>query len=370
MSVPAKWAFRLTDSSRRPLGEVLNASERKAKIGIRQLDVASFKIRADNPLLLPLFAEDTLLQVWQGSELRFWGPVITPEFATEDSGEPTIAVNAVSPSWKLLKRLANKNAGPTTYPGTPDKASVANNEINATNAADGDTGIEGNGAALSGSFGPYTVQPFKQVMAILRELANGFDGFDWQFTPLPESGTKIARFDAAAVIGTQRPDTVFEFGTGRHNMRGMTFKRDLAGLLNRAWHITDNGPADPAGIVHVDNPASQSEHGVYEEVIDAAGLIDITLRTAWARENVEVRGVPRLIATMTSDFVEASGRTPEAWIDYIPGDLVKARAVSHGVQLFDAFVRCYNIEVQIDQNGTPTYIPTLVEEEGEGAEAV
>lgn len=370
MSVPAKWSFRLTDAALRPIGEVLNASERKVKIGIRQLDVASFKIRADNALLLPLFAEDTLLQVWQGSELRFWGPVITPEFATEDAAEPTIAVNAVSPSWKLLKRLSNKTAAPVAYPGTPDKGYVANNEIDKTNTLDGDTGILVNAGALSGSLGAYTIAPFKQVMSIIRELANGFDGFDWQFTPLPASGTKIARFDAAPLIGSQRPDSVFEFGCGRHNVRGMTFKRDLSGLLNRAWHITDNGVADPLGIIHVDNPTSQAEHGVYEEVIESAALFDSTLRTAWARENVEVRGVPRLIATMTSDFVEASGRTPEAWVDYIPGDLVKARAVSHGVQLFDAFVRCYNIEVNVDQAGTPTFVPTLIEEEGEGAEAV
>lgn len=364
----AKWSFRLTNASRVPLGEIKDAAERRAKIGIRQLDTASFKIRADNELFLPLFAEDTLLQVWQGSTLRFWGPVLTPEFASDESGgEPTIAVNAVSPAWKLAKRLSNKSPGPLAYPGTPDKADIARNEIAKTNTEYGETGIE-TVATSCGNFGAYTIAPYKQVLAIIRELANGFDGFDWRFTPLPESGVKIARFEAAAVIGSTQPDIVFEYGCGKHNMRSMTFKRDISNLLNRAIHITDNGAADPLGIVTVDNPTSQAVHGLYEQVIESASLFDTGLRTAWARENVEVRGIPRLIATMTSDLVEGDGRTPEAFTDYAPGDLVVARARSNNVQLVNGFVRVYNIEVSVDDNGVPTYTPTIIEEEGGGAE--
>jgi hypothetical protein len=365
--VAAKWSFQLTNAARVPLGEIKNATDRKAKLGIRQLDVASFKIRADNELFLPLFAEDVLLQVWQGSELRFWGPVLTPEFATDESGgEPTIAVNAVSPMWRLSKRLSGKLTTGSVY-GASDKGAIAKNEIDSTNGVK-DTGIETEAVSSSGSSGAYTAGPYRPVLTCIRELANGFDGFDWRCKPLPESGAKIGKFELAAVLGTQLPDIVFEYGCGKHNMRSMTFKRDIAGMLNSAYHITDNGPADPAGIIQIDNAASQAAYGLYEGVVEAAGLYDETLRKAWARENVEVRGVPRLIATMTSDFVEGDGRTPEPFIDYAPGDFVKARARSNNVQLFDNFVRCYNVEVAVDESGTPTYTPTIVEEEGEGAE--
>lgn len=371
MSTPAKWSFRLTAADRTPIGEVKNATERKAKIGIRQVDVASFKIRADNELFLPLFAEDTLLQVWQGETLRFWGPVVTSEFATEEgSGAPTIVVNAASPMWHLTRRLSGKSIAGTKFVEV-DKGLVAKVLIDVVNE-EYDTGIETPTVAGSkiGTIGTYNAGPYKPTLTCIRELANGFDGFDWKATPLPESGTKIARFDDAALIGSTLPDIVFEYGCGKHNMRSMTFKRDLSGMMNIAFHITDNGAADPAGIVRYDNAASKTAHGWYEGVVESAGLFDHGLREAWARENVEVRGVPRLLATMTSDFVEGDTRTPEAFIDYAPGDMIVARARSNNVQLFSAYVRCYNIEVAVDENGTPTYTPTIVEEEGTGAEEV
>lgn len=363
----AKWSFQLTNANRVPLGEVKDAAERKAKIGIRQLDVASFKIRADNELFLPLFAEDTLLQVWQGSSLRFWGPVLTPEFASDESGgEPTIAINAVSPLWRLTKRLGGKGPAGVTYTST-DKGAAAKSEIDTANITK-ETGVETETTSSSGSVGTYTAGPYKPILTEIRELANGFDGFDWRCKPLPESGVKIGKFELAAVLGSTQPDIVFEYGCGKHNMRSMTFKRDISGMMNRAYHITDNGAADPLGIIQVDNASSQATYGLYEGVVESAGLFDTGLRTAWARENIEVRGVPRLIATMISDLVEGDGRTPEAFVDYAPGDLVVARARSNGVQLINDFVRCYNIEVAVDEFGVPTYTPTIVEEEGSGAE--
>lgn len=364
----AEWSFRLTDKNLVPVGEILNASERKAKIGIRQIDTASFKIATSNALLLPIFAEDTYLQVWQGSSIRFFGPVVAAEMSSDETGvgADTVAVSAVSPAWRLTKRLSNKTSAPIAYPGTPDKAAIVANEINAVNAV-AETGIE-TVATSCGNFGAYTVPTYVKTMAVLRELSNGFNGFDWRFTPLSNSSPKLVRFEAAAVIGAQRNSVAFEYGAGRHNMRSCSFKRDLSGLLNNAYHITDNGPADPAGVINVSNAPSKTEHGLYEEVIESAGLYDAGLRTAWTRENVEVRGVPRLIFTMTSDLVEGDGRTPEAFTDYAPGDFVVARLVKDGVRLVNGFVRCYTIEVNVDNNGTPTFTPTLIEEEGEGAE--
>lgn len=362
----AKWSFHLVNSKFTKVGEVLNATERKAKLGIRQLDTASFKIRADNDLFLPLYAEDTYLQVYQDHTLRFYGPVITPEFASDETGgTATIVVNAISPGWYLTKRLTGKSPAGTTYTAK-DKADTAKQIIDANNA-EAETHVETT-AISSGSIGTYTAGPYKKSMACIKDLATGFDGFDWKFTPLEEKGTKLARFDAAAVIGSELPDIVFEYGCGKHNMRSMTFKRDISNLLNLAYHITDNGPTDPLGVISVEEAVSREEHGLFEEVVESAGLFDEGLRKAWARENVNVRGVPRLIATMTSDLVEGDARTPEPFTDYSPGDLVVARARTQGIQLFDAFVRCYNVEVSVDESGTPIYTPTIVEEEGEGAE--
>jgi len=362
------WSFRLTNLNQVPIGEILNASERKLKIGIKQVDTASFKIRADNELLLPLFAEDTLLQAWQGDDLRFFGPVITPEFASDDSGgEATVAVNAVSPMWRLNKRLGGTSAAGFTYTNT-DRGAIAKNEIDATNLLYGDTGIETESASVSGSISTYTAGPYKPIITEIRELANAFDGFDWRCSPLTGNATKIGRFEVAPIIGSERPDAVFEYGCGLHNIRSMTFKRDLSNMMNDAYHITDNGAADPAGVIEFLNTTSSDIRGRYQGVVESAGIFDPILRFNWAAENAIVRGTPRLIATMTSDLVEDNGRVPVPFTDYEPGDFVPARARSHNVQLFDGLVRCYAIEISVDENGTATYIPTLVEEAGSGAE--
>lgn len=360
------WSFRLTDKRRVPIGEVLNASERKCKIGIKTVDTASFKMRADNPLLLNLFTEDTLLQVWQDKNLRFWGPIITPEYASNENEEDSVVVNAVSPMWYLTKRLVGKSTTGTVFTGF-DKGNVAEQLIFILNT-ESETHIESTGQ-LSGTIANYTAGPFKPALTCIRDLAGGFDGFDWRTLPLTEGGTsgqRLCTLDIANIIGENRIDTVFEYGCGRHNMRGMTYKRDLSTLLNQAWHLTDAGAGDPAGFVFKFNAASLAEHGLMEEVIESGGLTDLALREQWAQENVNVRSVPRLIATMTSDVDDGSGRVPYPWTDYAPGDFVQMRARKNGVQLFAAAARCYAIEVQIDTGGTATYIPTLVEEEGTG----
>lgn len=363
------WSYRLTDHNLVPVAEVLNASERKVKVGIKQVDTASFKMRADNPLLLNLFTEDTYLQVWQDNALRFFGPVVTPEFASNENEEDSVQVNAVSPAWYLAKRLSGKSPTGEVYAAW-DKGDVINNLVTVVNASWGTRivpGIEKTGTVVN-----YTAGPYKPTLTCIRDLANGFDGFDWQVIPLAQEGPAasiaLLHGNAGGIIGELRPDTVFEYGCGRHNMRGMTYKRDLTNLLNDAYHLTDAGAADPAGVVEKFNVQSIEEHLRFEGVIESGGLTDITLRNQWAEENINVRSVPRLIATMTSDLVEESGRTPKPWTDYSPGDFVQMRAAKNGVQLFDAYARCYSIEVQVDQDGQATYIPTLVEEEGTGGE--
>lgn len=365
----ATWSYRLTDRHHLPIAEVLNATERRFKSGIKQVDTASFKVRADNPLFGPLVSEDTLLQVWQDKNLRFWGPVVTTEMASaETDSEDTLAVNAVSPLWRLSKRLSGKSPTGLVYTNA-DKGAIA---LNLIGLASGESPLEiwpggGELSGLSGSIATYTAGPYKPTITCIRELANSFDGFDWRGTPLPESEGLLARFELAPVIGSERLDAIFEYGCGQNNMRSMTFKRDLTQMLNSVYHLTDSGPADPLGVVNRFNATSVSEHLLMEGTIESASLIDPTLRAQWAEENLLVRSVPRLIATMTSDFVEP-GRVPEAWYDYAPGDYVKMRARKHGVQIFNALARVWGIEVSIDEVGNAVYTPTLVEEEGTGVE--
>lgn len=364
----ATWSFQLVDRNHVPIGEILNASERRLKSGIRQVDTASFRVRSDNNILLPLFSEDTFLQVWQDKNLRFFGPCLTPEIASNENEEATVAVNAVSPMWRLAHRISGKAAAGVTYSGA-DKGAIARNLIDVANVV-ADSGIDTTAGVLllgeSGSTANYIAGPYKPTLTCIRELANGFDGFDWRVTPLAEGGTKLGRFELAATIGEPQPNSVFEYGTGRNNMRAMTYKRDLTNLMNDGFYIPEEGAVK--GVIEISDAESLAEHGRFESIVETLNLSDTTLQSNWVRENVEVRKVPRQILTLTSDFIEATGRTPEAWYDYSPGDEVPARVQSGNIVLVNGWVRCYSVEVTVDVFGTPTYIPTLVEEAGESAE--
>lgn len=358
-----KWSFVLTALDGTPIGEILNASNRSLSLGLSRAATASFQIRAQNPRLLDLYQQDNLLQVWQDSTLRFWGPLVSSNYATqEDGSDPTIAVNAASPAWRLANRLAGKSGSGTLYTG--DKADTAKKIIDATNA-ESDTGIK-TVAVESGSLGTYTAGPYKPVIECLSELAHGLDGFDWYLRPITETSGKIAEFIAGPVIGGKQVDTVFEYGVGRHNIRSMTFIRDLSTMMNRAYHIPDEGADSPgATVVTKEELTSIGYRGLFEGIIDPLGLTDTTLREAWATANVEVRSNPRLVVTMTPDIFDPGqpGRVPIFGTDYNIGDFVRARAVMYGTQLFDGFVRVYNVQIDVDDNGRATTTPTLVDEE-------
>lgn len=359
-----KWSYVLTALDGTPIGEILNASERKVSLGLSRSAIASFQIRAQNPRLLDLYSQDNLLQVWQDSTLRFWGPIVSANYATQEDGtDPTIAVNAVSPAWRLARRLAGKSGKGTQFIEW-DKAAVARNLIETTNA-ESDTGIY-TPSVSSESVGTYTAGPYKPVLECISELAHGLDGFDWYLRPITTKSGKIAEFVAAPNIGGVQKDTVFEYGVGRHNIRSMTYLRDLGNIMNRAFHIVDEGPESPsATVISKENTPSIGYRGLYEGIIDSLGITDTGLREQWATANVEVRREPRLVVTMTPDIFDPGqpGRVPVFGTDYNIGDFVRARAVMYGTQLFDGYVRVYNVEINVDDNGRATATPTLVDEE-------
>jgi hypothetical protein len=358
-----RWTYILTKLDHTPLGEVINAYERKASINLTKPSVATFTIRHDNPLLLPLFNEDTLLQVWQESTIRYWGPVVSANYVTQDDGSaPTVAVASADPGWRLTKRLAGKSSAGTKYTG--DKGKNAKEIVDATNA-DNETGIETT-AGESGSTGTYTAGPYKPVLTCVEELAHGFDGFDWYMKPITGSSTKIARFEVDDVIGENKPNAIFEYGTGKKNMRTLNYLRDLGGVCNRAFHLPDEGLLGSEAVVKKEDATSIALRGLYEETVDLTNVTDLTMREQWAQNNVDVRKGARRVLSMTSDVADSDNpdHIPVPGTDYWLGDTVTARAViqEDNSVLFNGLVRVYAINVELNNNGTAKIAPVLVEE--------
>jgi hypothetical protein len=316
-----------------------------------------------------IFAQDTMLQVWEDKTIRFYGNVVSSEYATADGGgQPTIKVNAANPAWKLSKRLLGLNNGGDAYSG--DKAKMAWKMLNKLNTDTGTyptkpyTGIKLNSEASysSGSTGSYTAGPYKSALSCINDLAHGIDGFDWYIAPLAEQGETIGLWEAKAVYGGSASG-VFEHGYGSRNIKQITYLRDLGNLANKAFHLPDEGLGEGGATVYVgSNSPSLEVRGRYEEVADAFGIVDGGLRQSWVDDVVKVKGNPRFVAGMTLDIDDGTGRVPHLGTEFWLGDMVTARAVVENVTLFNGQVRIYQINIAVNDAGTASITPILIEE--------
>lgn len=358
------WTMILTDLSGNEINEVRLATERKVIMSLNKPSTAAFSVRPDNPLLAPLFAEDTLLKVYQGSTIRFHGNVVSSELATqEDGSQPSVKVNAADPAWRLSRRILGQSSGGTKYTG--DKAKSARKMIVDLNAVS-NTSIKllAEGEYSSGGSGEYIAGPYKQALGCINDLAHGLDGFDWYMEPQEFSAGAIATFQAKVTYGGTSA-AVFEHGYGSHSIRKLTYLRDLSGMANVVFHLPDDGFSEVGAEVKTATDApSIALRNRYEVIADGFSLTDPTIRQNWVNEVVRVRKNPRFIVSATLDVDDRTGRVPQFGTDFWLGDLVAARSVIANNTMFNGAVRVYQIQVDINDNGGATVTPILIDEEG------
>jgi hypothetical protein len=399
----ASWRFVLTDSSYQPLGEILNASERKVALPLNKLPTSSFKVRMDNPLADPLMSTACYIKGYRVPyggvpSLQFYGPIISAE-EVGDHDNATIAVNAVSVGWFLQKRLAGQSSTGTIYPST-DRAQIIKNLIDFTNSvqppltndlqggfgywlnvyaasqtltslAQGvDTGIATTSANMSAaSAAPYTAGPYKPVLECLTDLSASFDGFDWRIVPIDNfsagqvTGPKIGSFEALPVFGSQQNNVVYEWGTGRNNV--VSYKRTMSrdSQANHVFHIGQAGPDAPGfPVVSAIDSKAVSDWHLLEDLAQA-DLLDQTLRQKLVTEHVKVRRSPRQLIEFTPhiDPYDA-GRLPLFGTEFFVGDTVRARAVFRAVTRFDVLARVWGIAFDINDLGVEQQTITLAQE--------
>lgn len=400
------WTTELASASTgEVLSEIRNATDRELNIAFGRPSGSTFTVRADNPVVPALYGQDTLVRIWEDSTLRHNGLVLTAEMKSneESSGVATVKVTTADAAWVLSKRIVGlsftngKGFLGDLYSG--DKGLTAKLILEAAAAgANRGTHIKISGTYISGSSGSYTAGPFKSALACLNDLANGTDGFDWLIKPLIE-GSNWGEYYAVPVLGEDKSaNVIFEFGTGRGNIKTMGWIRDLTTMSNFAWHLPDSlevsdndeknieklvwspargsggydpglsellisetvrGTKDPATV------ASQAAHGVYEEIAEAAALYDVSLRQGWADVYTAVKREPRNVLTMTFDTDDGTGRVPKLGTDYWLGDFVTARGATAGTTFFNGKVRIYQINVAISPSGTAKITPVLFDEEQE-----
>lgn len=359
------WEFILTDLNGNVHGEIRNATERKVVLPHMRVPSATFNIPLSHTLANTVMDTDTLLKCYRTNELTsaktlaFIGPVVSAEETTSDSNQAqTIAVVASSPFWRVSKRVIGKTkAGFVWGNPTPADLGLAAHQILDTINGEGFTGVgKGTRAAVTtGSFGPWHMKNAAEAIA---ELSAGVNSFEFVVDPIePQSEPggvggwpRIGNLRIAPVIGSLKPDAIFEYGTTKANVSGYSRAINREGMITRAVISVAGWPETPPTgklPITVNDTTAQGTRGLFEEVIDDASIVDDTLRTQLATFHVTHRKKPREIVT----FNPVINAKPTPLVDFMPGDTVQGIANVGGSVRFNAQFRIWGITFAVDQNG-------------------
>jgi len=358
------WTFDVTDLSENRIGEVTNAQGRSLSLHLNGLASVNFSIRTDNPLYVPMHEKDTFLRAWKDGTLMFNGPILSLNTQGSSSQNPVCQINAVDVGWRLGKRLSGKASEGEEYK-EKDKIEIAKKLIEKDNEAN-DTGIR-MGSLGTTAKATYTAGPYKPTLACITDLSATLDGFDWYFEPARATEAipnQRAKFVAKEVVGTEKTAVRLEYGEGLHNVQTFGFVRDLDTVVNRAFNISEGTSSQV-----VEDAASIATRGYFEEITNSPNLTDSSLIKQWLESVVSVRRNPRNIVSLTLEPEDGtSGRVPKfenSSEGYWLGDVVQTQAVMpDGVKLFSGKVRVYKVNIAINEAGTASYTPVLVDEGG------
>lgn len=362
------WQFILTDLQGVVQGEITNADERRVALPHMRVPSASFRIPLYHHLVDTILSTDCLVRAYRTDnntgqrDLAFHGPIVSAEESAGGDGQ-MIGCTAAGPFWRLTKRLIPGSTAKSGISfGTPDAVdlgSIAHSILTDVNAASF-TGISTGSwaSSMTGSVGPWWL---KNAAEGITELTLGLNSFEFVTTPTEPTNVaaawpQIATLDVAPIIGQTRSDAIFEYGTGKANVQGYQRQVSRDGLLNKAW-VNVNGwpdglPKDGSGNVLYDllsrqDSASITARGLFEEVVNDAGVTNTALRESIGDFHVSIRKDPRQIIT----FNPVVNARPAPFVDYKVGDTVRARAVVRGTVRFDALFRIWGLAFTVDKDG-------------------
>lgn len=370
MPAPPQWSFVLTDLQGVVIGEILNADSRTVTLQHKGIPTAGFTLPLWHPLAGNILdvSTDTLLKCYRrdsvSNKLVFCGPISSVQEAG-DSLTQTISVSAAGPFSRLTKRFIGQSKSGISF-GTAgsliDLGLIAHNILDIVNA-DEYTGIAKGTrtASVSGAVGPWYLKNAAEAIA---ELSVGLNSFDFVVDPTEPTNIagawpQIGTLRIAPIIGVNRNDAIFEYGTTRANVASYSRQITRDQLINRAIISVSGWPdGTTKDLIFRQDTTSRTARGLYEDVVNDAGVEDDGLRTQIADEHILWRKQPKQVVTFTPS-VNAS---PTAFRDFDLSDWVRARAVVRGSVRFDAMFRIWGMGFSIDQNGNESLDLTLVQE--------
>lgn len=359
------WRLFLSDFDGNQLGEVVNAHDRVINRALNGISSARFTVRGDHHLAPSINSEEgLLLRAYDNSNvLRFHGAIRTVEDVVRGSDYSvtcTFADAGVILDGRFDSTISIFH--PTQDTGRAAWLCAKQRQDHATKYGIS-MGVIGD--SESGSTVPWQEEPYMHALQTIVELSESAAGFDWYINPIERtivSGDAcIGAWVLDGVIGTSKPNAIFEWGTGTNNIQDWNRTKDWTKLLNIALSITgEQDPKDSTGTriqIQASDATSATTYGEHFDVIESFGIEDTGLRQELVDAHVAVRANPRQIYTLSP--TSALIAQPTFGVDYFLGDLVRFRAMYNGTTLFDGQVRVYSVEITIDDNGQELIKPTV-----------
>lgn len=390
------WTLVLCDLRGRPIGE-LRAKARALSFPLNGIPSGSLKLRLDNPFADQILSTDALVKAYEDDTLKGVYDIASAEEVVQGTADDGVAVVLAAPWARMASRMIGKNDTGVTV-SSADRGRIAQGVVALTNADDY-SGIDIGDFEASA---PDTAGPwyFKTIAEANGELSGALDGYDWDVTPVepqvvytppgtprlfqlapswwpaglpwlgggeteasspnPANKPTVGQFNTYAVKGFFRANAIFEYGTGRHNVRSYRRPVDRTKMLNRGWSLPQGFPDVQVAstIIESEDTDAIATRGLYEGLV-AGDLVVDELRQALVTEHVRIRSAPRQLILFESHIEDPDnpGRVPRFGVDYDVGDVVPARAKVNGVVRFDAYLRIYGVDLAISDEGTAT--PTL-----------
>jgi hypothetical protein len=354
------WTLVPTTLAGSPVGQLRDAYDWTMTLGLSKVPTSTLRVRGDDPIAQYAHQDDLLLRVYDPEKVLRAHMLLA---AVEEEGDETgmkMGLSFVGPAWRLDRRFLTTSPNGTTFTNQ-DKLVIVKSVLDSLNAAN-QTGIKTQSMS-AGSTTTYTVEVLKSTLEVIQDLGDTLDGFDWVVDPIEPEATSeanvpyIGEFRGAATIGENQEEAVFEFATGKRNVRTWRHSKSWEGLGNRVFHVADSGVTAPGvPLIFAQDNTSITDRGLYEGIADATGLVDATLRQQLVAEHVAVRRVPRSLYQMTP--TDDPSRVPQFGTDYDLGDIVTLRA-AHGTIAHNGLIRVYGVTISRDINGKISQQPLL-----------
>lgn len=363
-SAQSQWQVLYSDLSGENLADISDATNRTFAWNLNQPSTAQLSLNTFHPAVSAVLSNPVgLVKVYKRKQLAMVAETTSIQVAGAGSDRSIALVATEAPWVRLQTRIIGQGPNGVTYTSL-DRGEIAR-RIVAGEQARGGIGV-GIGTIQSSSVATAGPWYAKNAAEAISELGSPLNGFDLWFEPhdpaLAPTGIH-SYMHIRRLRGGLRENAIFEYGTGRANLREYGWQIDNAGLINQAISLPSAYPDNLAlKLVSALDLTSIAAYGFREGLVEN-DLVDEDLRTALVQEHIAVRKQPRNVYTFQPHYDDLSGRVPAFPFDYNVGDIVTARVSDADVLNLSGQVRVYGVSVSLpDESGTEDVTLTVVDE--------